>query len=194
LDGNQACSSECVCVCVWVDWICSETHFELMEANSCLTILRSDVALGEEGRRMWSARLILALPRRPGRAALFLSVCLIDPLKSVFIRLRGSRCRLDAPSQHSRQSQGFVPFVKHSLVSFNERMCSDIQPSLNYESMFLYVHSCFHSPHYYLASFKLAYGVWWMYKAYDMQPSLTHLHTLAYLFFTCFDVFNFKLG
>lgn len=31
-----------------VDWICSEMHFELMEANSCLTILQSDV-VGEKG-------------------------------------------------------------------------------------------------------------------------------------------------
>lgn len=46
-----------VCACVWlcvggraaVDWICSEMHFELMEANSCLTVLQSDVVVGEKG-------------------------------------------------------------------------------------------------------------------------------------------------
>lgn len=32
-----------------VDWICSEMLFEMMEANSCLTVLQSDVVVGEKG-------------------------------------------------------------------------------------------------------------------------------------------------
>lgn len=30
-------------------WISSEMHFELMEANSCLTVLQSDMVVGKNG-------------------------------------------------------------------------------------------------------------------------------------------------
>lgn len=66
MDRNQTCAylrvfytpkSAAVFLCVLVggcggvcvDWICSEMHFGLMEANSCLTILQSDVVVGEKG-------------------------------------------------------------------------------------------------------------------------------------------------
>lgn len=32
-----------------LDWISSEMHFELMEANSCLTVLQSDMVVGKNG-------------------------------------------------------------------------------------------------------------------------------------------------
>lgn len=61
-----------------VDWICSEMHFELMEANSCLTLLQSDVVVGENGpgRNVKRSADSPSAPG-PGSVALFLSVCLL---------------------------------------------------------------------------------------------------------------------
>lgn len=115
-------ASVCVCVCGWaVYWICSKMHFELMEANSCLTISRSDVAVGEKGPSRNVRRLADSLPR-PGRVALFLSVCLSIRsylFLSVSVGLRAFsvlcyiRCTVDIRSVHL-----FMIFVKaRSLVT-----------------------------------------------------------------------------
>lgn len=75
-----------------VHWICSEMHFELMEANSCLTILQGDVVVGEKGpgrNVKRSADSPSAMSWESGSISIGLS---IDLFISVFICFRGSQC------------------------------------------------------------------------------------------------------
>lgn len=69
-------------VCGWVvDWKCSEMHFELMEVDSCLTVLQSDVVVGEKGpgrnvkRSADSFSSLLQRERAPLFPSVRLSIC-----------------------------------------------------------------------------------------------------------------------
>lgn len=97
-----------------VDWICSEMHFELMEADSCLTILQSDMVVGEKGpgrNVKRSAGSLSAASWESGSISIGLS---IDLFISVFICFRGS-LRLQFYIYYIRcirQSEGFYSKMK----------------------------------------------------------------------------------
>lgn len=100
-----------------VDWICSEMHFELMEADSCLTILQSDVVVGEKGpgrNVKRSADSLSAGSWESGSISISLS---IDLFISVFICFRGSqRLQFSIPHQvHVRQSDNQVLFQNERI-------------------------------------------------------------------------------
>lgn len=72
-----------------LDWICLEMHFEVMEANSCLTVLQSDVVVGAGGPARNVKRSVESPVPGPGRVALFLSVS-ISIYSYLFLSVCGS--------------------------------------------------------------------------------------------------------
>lgn len=71
---------------VWarvVGWICLQIYSELMEADSCLTVLQSDVVLGEKGwgRNVKRSLICSCIAAKRERVSFFL-FCLFVSLKS----------------------------------------------------------------------------------------------------------------
>lgn len=97
-----------------VDWICSEMHLELMEANSCLTILQNDVVVGEKGP-CWNVKHSADSPSAMSweSGSIYNSLS-IDLFISVFICFYGSQhLPFYIPYQvHIQQSEGFYSKAK----------------------------------------------------------------------------------